>query len=33
MDAFGISSQEVSAVGVERIPDIVLERVALVDAY
>jgi KEOPS complex subunit Cgi121 len=33
IDAFNISEEEIFAVGEARIPDIVLERVALVDAF
>jgi KEOPS complex subunit Cgi121 len=33
MEAFNISSEELSAVGDERIEDLVIERVALVDTY
>jgi KEOPS complex subunit Cgi121 len=32
-EAFNISEGEISAVGESRIPDLVLERVALVDTY
>lgn len=32
-EAFNISEEEISAVGEDRIPDLVLERVALVDTY
>jgi len=33
MNAFGISEEELEAVGAEKMPDLVIERVALVDAY
>ncbi|NYT01941.1 MAG: hypothetical protein GKC10_04195 [Methanosarcinales archaeon] len=33
MEAFGISDDEIEAVGLDRLPDLVIERVALVDAY
>ncbi|MDM7913431.1 MAG: KEOPS complex subunit Cgi121 [Methanotrichaceae archaeon] len=32
-EAFNISNEEISAVGEDRVPDLVLERVALVDTY
>lgn len=33
MDTFDVQEEEIMTVGKERIPDLVLERVALVDAY
>ena len=32
-ETFNISSEEIEAVGEERIEDLVIERVALVDTY